>query len=54
MNSLEIAVVVAYFVVIYAIAFAAKQKETTSEFLIANRSVGTVLTTASISGGCEQ
>jgi SSS family solute:Na+ symporter len=49
MNSLEIAVVAAYLVVIFDIAFAAKKKETTSEFLIANRSVGTVLTTASIS-----
>ena len=36
MSSLEIGIVVAYFVVIYAIAFVAKKKETTDEFLIAN------------------
>ena len=49
MSSLGVATLVGYFVSIYVIGLWTKRRETTSEFLIANRSVGTFLTTASVS-----
>jgi len=46
---LEISILALYFLAVYAIGLWAKRRETTSEFLIANRSVGTLLTTVSVS-----
>jgi len=49
MSSLGLITLAGYFVAVYAIGLWTKKRETTSEFLIANRSVGTFLTTASVS-----
>ena len=49
MSGIGFATLAGYFVAVYAIGLWTKRRETTSEFLIANRSVGTILTTASIS-----
>ena len=45
LNGLEIGTLVGYFVPVYALGFWGKIGETTGEFLIDNRSVGTLLTT---------
>jgi len=49
MSSLGMATLAGYFVAVYAIGLWTRRRETTSEFLIANRSVGTFLMTASVS-----
>lgn len=49
MNGLEIGTLAVYLVAVIAIGLWARRRETPGDFLIANRSVGTLLTTASIS-----
>ena len=49
MGALEIGAIAAYFVAIIAIGLWTKRQESSGDFLIANRSAGVVLTTASLS-----
>ena len=48
-SGLQIGFLLSYFVAVYALGLWSRKGETTGEFLIANRSVGTLLTTASVS-----